>query len=115
MARRKPKKFNLKSRITSALRRIWFYGPQRREAMKIAKNSGNLCSICKTPKDKLEIDHIKPVVPITGFDNNWTAYIDRLFVDVSGLRALCKECHATHTAIQREQRKKRVDKKKTKR
>lgn len=111
---RKKKTWNLKSRITSALRKIWFYGPQRREAAKQAKDSGNVCTICKERKDKLEIDHIKPVVPITGFDGDWTAYIDRLFIDSSGLRALCKECHSAHTAIQREQRKKKLDKKKKK-
>lgn len=111
---RKKKTFNLKSRITSALRRIWFYGPQRKEASKIAKDRGNTCAICNQPKDKLEIDHIVTVVPLTGFDGNWTSYIDRLFVDVSGLRALCKECHSAHTMVQRQIRKKKLDKKKLK-
>lgn len=108
---RKAKKFNLKSRITSALRRIWFYGPHRREAVKIAKANGNICTICKIPKDKLEIDHIKPVVPLTGFDD-WQSYIDRLFVEVSGLRAICKECHKTHTSIHAGIRNKNKKKKK---
>jgi len=105
VAKKKTKKYNLKSRITSALRRIWFYGPQRKEAMKIAKERGYTCAICNKPNPKLQIDHIVPVVPLTGFDN-WQAYIDRLFVGPEGLRALDAECHKTHTAIHSGIRKK---------
>jgi len=103
--KKKAKKYNLKSRITSALRRIWFYGPQRKSAVKIAKERGNTCAICKIPKDKLEIDHTIPVVPLTGFDD-WQSYIDRLFTEPDGLRAICSECHKTHTAIHAGIRKK---------
>lgn len=108
---RKKKTWNLKSRITSALRKIWFYGPQRREAAKTAKDRGNTCALCNEPKDKLEIDHIKPVVPLTGFDNDWNNYIARLFVEADQLRALCKDCHSAHTTVQRQIRKKKLDKK----
>lgn len=100
---KKKKKYNLKSRITSALRRIWFYGPTRRDAVKAAKVAGNKCVICKKKKEKLQADHIKPVVPVQGFDN-WDNYIDRLFN--GELRMICADCHEAVTRVSRETRKK---------
>lgn len=97
MAKKKRPKYNLKSRITSALRRIWFYGPSRREAVKLAKAGGNRCSICKVPQDKLQMDHVQPVVPLSG-EYTWDIYIDRLFN--GELRGICKPCHKAHTQIQ---------------
>jgi hypothetical protein len=38
------------------------------------------------------IDHIAPVVPLTGFDS-WDGVIDRLFCDEEGLQLLCRDCH----------------------
>jgi hypothetical protein len=102
---RKAKKWNQKSRITSALRRIWFYGPQRKEKVKQLKLNNNKCETCNISHVKLEVDHIAPVVPLKGFDN-WQNYIDRLFVEPKGLRGLCKSCHLGISTIQREQRKK---------
>lgn len=102
---KKKKKYNLKSRITSALRRIWFYGPSRREAVKAAKDAGNKCAICNEHFEKLQADHITPVVPTKGFDN-WDSYIDRLFN--GQLRMICKDCHGAVTKISREIRKKSI-------
>ena len=105
---KKPKKrpkYNLKSRITSALRRIWFYGPQRKVAAKLAKERGNTCAQCNIPNDKLQIDHLVPVVPTDGQPYDWQTYIDRLFCPPEGLRAICKECHAVFTAVSAQQRK----------
>ena len=108
---RKKKKYNLKSKITSALRRIWFFGPQRREAVKRAKDNGNKCELCQKRKEKLECDHLFPVVPITGFDN-WELYIQRLFCDSNRLSMICKDCHSARTLISRNMRKanKKIDK-----
>jgi hypothetical protein len=109
----KRKKFNAKTRITSALRRIWLWSPMRREAIKRARDNGNKCEKCSKTDSKLQIDHIVPVVPLTGFDT-WDGYIERLLVDSSGLRCWCEECHSGHTLVQRKQRmshKKKIDKK----
>ena len=38
------------------------------------------------------VDHISPVVPLTGFDS-WDGVITRLFCDEEGLQLLCRECH----------------------
>lgn len=56
------------------------------------------CSSCSKivgPKD-IKVDHIEPVVPITGF-TNWDDLISRLFCEESGLQAICKECHKIKT------------------
>jgi 5-methylcytosine-specific restriction endonuclease McrA len=100
---KKKKKYNLKSRITSALRRIWFYGPERREAAKIAKARGT-CAICKEYHDKLQIDHINPVVLVTHWDS-WQGYIDRLFCSAENLRGICSACHQVVTTLSKEIRK----------
>lgn len=102
---KKKPKYNLKTKITSALRRLWYYSPQRREAVKIAKERGNTCAICKTPSDKLQIDHINPCASTDGSDHNWSAYIDRLFCPTEMLRALCSDCHRAVTAISSAQRR----------
>lgn len=101
---KKRKKWNLNSRITSALRRIWFYSPQRRLVLKEAKLNGNKCAICKVPKDKLEVDHESPVVKINEKERNWHEYIERLMF--GKLVCICENCHTAKTTIQREQRKK---------
>lgn len=63
------------------------------------------CEKCKSKEEKPQVDHIRPVVPISGFDN-WSKYIERLFIDSSGLEVLCKPCHKAKTDVHREVRKK---------
>ncbi len=57
------------------------------------------CSHCKKlfPQKEIEINHIVPVVPITGFDD-WGSVIERMFCEIEGLEALCKTCHSDCTA-----------------
>jgi hypothetical protein len=104
---KKRRPFNLKTRITSALRRIWFYSPQRRLVSAKAKAGGNVCELCKKPAPKLDIDHVKEVVPVTGFDN-WSDYITRLFD--GELMAICPQCHNIKTQAARKLRKKNAAK-----
>jgi len=101
------KKYNLKTRITSALRKIWLYSPMRREAVKRGKLNGSKCEMpnCGKYQEKLEVDHFNPCALIAGWDGNWSAYIDRLFCDSELLLNLCTSCHTAKTSIQREQRK----------
>ncbi len=104
---RKKKPYNLKTRITSALRKIWLYSPMRSEAVKRAKANGNKCEMpnCGKYQERLEIDHFNPCALISGWDGNWSAYIDRLFCSSDMLLAICTECHRGKTAIATEQRK----------
>lgn len=103
--KKKRPKYNLKSRITSALRRIWFYGPQRKTAVKTAKERSNTCAMCAAVSDKLQIDHIIPCAATDGSEHNWSEYIDRLFCPPEGLRAICHDCHRVFTSISAQLRK----------
>lgn len=58
------------------------------------------------------MDHITPVVAVeTGFPltsdgrDDWTTYVERMFVDEPGWQALCKECDKAKMASERELRK----------
>ncbi len=60
------------------------------------------CSACKKtfPKGKIQADHIKPVVSEEGF-RTWDLYIERMFCGPDGFQALCLNCHADKTLIER--------------
>lgn len=51
---------------------------------------------CHTPSSNCVVDHINPVVPVTGFIS-WDNVIENLFCEKEGLQVLCKECHAVKT------------------
>ena len=65
-----------------------------------------LCARCenKFPAKLVEVNHIIPVVPVTGFDS-WDGVIKRLFCEESGLEVLCKPCHKEVTKGENEERK----------
>lgn len=50
------------------------------------------------------VDHIEPIVPVTGFDN-WDSVIQRLFCSEANLQVLCKKCHDNKTKEERIERK----------
>lgn len=94
--------------IRSALRRLWWFGPQRREALKRAKIAPGiwLCRGCGKGHRKVDVDHIDAVGKTPGARGStkaesWDLLIRRLFVDQDGLRVLCKLCHEVRTAQDR--------------
>jgi len=95
--------------IRSALRKARW--PVKYEVLKNAqtkkktnKLTGRLamhyrCSECKGefPQKQMAADHIEPVVdPRLGFVD-WNTFIDRLFIELDGFQALCKDCHQKKT------------------
>lgn len=65
------------------------------------------CNKCKNDfvaKD-VEVNHIIPVVPVTGF-KSWDDTIERMFCEKEGLEVLCKPCHKSITKQENEERKK---------
>lgn len=53
----------------------------------------------------VQVDHIFPVVdPRTGFVD-WETYIGRMFCEKENLQVLCKPCHSSKTALEKEERK----------
>lgn len=60
-------------------------------------------------RQETKVDHIKPVVPVTGFDD-WHEIINRMFCPPSGLKVLCDNCHKIKTSEERKLRKKSEEK-----
>lgn len=103
---RKP--FNFKSYLISALRRASYRSPIRNEVLKNARQARNSykcngCGHTQYTRKEVAVDHIHPIVPITGWDT-WDGFISRLFCDVTELQVLCKPCHNYKT---KEENKKR--------
>ena len=104
------KKFNLNGYIFGALRRIWRWFPERKEALKRAAGTGKdwyRCADCGNfayIKD-VQIDHKDPVMPVKGFDS-WDKYIGRLFCSAGSLQVLCKPCHKQKSTTENTERRK---------
>jgi len=52
------------------------------------------CASCKNDfvAKEVEVNHIIPVVPVTGFDS-WDGVVSRLFCEKEYLEVVCKPCH----------------------
>jgi hypothetical protein len=102
--------------IFQHLRRIWGWDPARKAAKARAlagkDKSGNhlfRCEQCNAQplaRTEVEIDHIVSVMPPTGWDEDWTGYINRMFCPAEGLRVLCKPCHRPKSNAENESRRK---------
>lgn len=104
--------------IRSALRRASVRWPPRTLALEQAfvsrkknKKTGRMakhyrCNKCKKlfVSKEVEVNHINPIVPVTGFDT-WDGLIERLFCEKEGLEVLCKPCHRAQTKEENEERK----------
>lgn len=117
MSKKKKKKKTQQQWLIPKLRKISMYWPEMNEALKSAKvkvpigknKNGTIkykvkiqCSCCEELFDNrsdIEIDHIDPVVNVTGF-SDWNSYINTLFCPVENLRVLCKDCHEDVTFYQ---------------
>lgn len=64
------------------------------------------CNSCGSdyPAKEVEVNHVIPVVPITGFDS-WDGVIRRMFCEDKDLEVVCKPCHKAITKKENEQRK----------
>jgi 5-methylcytosine-specific restriction endonuclease McrA len=94
--------------IRSGLRSTYNKWPPKWEVLKEAKRpyTGQskqqkweyLCSSCnKYYKQKdISVDHIVPAGSLNNF-SDLAGFVERLFVDTSGLQVLCTECHRLKT------------------
>lgn len=108
----------VKSFITSVIRRGWSKWPPKFRVLKEAcvgrkvnKKSGKLalhykCAMCNKqfPQTDIQVDHIDPVVAVTGFVD-WNTFISRLFCKESNLQVLCKPCHSKKSKEETSMRK----------
>lgn len=111
----KAKKWNPKSRIIAAVRKIWLWSPLRREALKRAKTASGLykCSDCDNEYEKVHVDHIEPVIDVKNGWQGYDSFVERLlFISDSGVQILCETCHSTKTQLESELRKKYTAKRK---
>ena len=72
-----------------------------------------LCAGCKqvvpltlNKKKYVFVDHKVPVVDTEEGFQGWDVFIERLFCEEYNLEVLCKSCHDTKSAEEREERKK---------
>lgn len=108
MAGRKQR--SLKQILMSGLGRSWMSWPPRNEVKRRCKHPTKpgwyICEICKAEREKIDIDHINPVVPVQEGFTGWDAYIASKFVPAESLQGICRECHREKT--QKENRERRA-------
>lgn len=99
-----------KKLIIRAARRIWLWGPQRRNALKDAKRGKTyLCAKCTRNFliDEVTVDHVAPAVAVDALEWSWDKYFERMFVlAAKGLQVLCKLCHKEKTGAENLERRK---------
>lgn len=103
----------LKRFLISQLRRISYKWPPYGAAWKRAWVSRGFykCAGCEElfSRKELALDHINPVVPVTGWDGI-ESYLERLFCGIDGYQVLCKDkCHAEKTLAENRRRRERRD------
>jgi len=105
----------LKRFLIPILRRRSLWWSERNEARKDAKVGPNLwkCKSCKQEVNKIQLDHILPIVNVKTGWVSWDHFLKSLFCEKSNFAALCENCHTTKTQIENEQRKINKKKKKT--
>lgn len=99
-------KARFESFVKSALRAASRRWPPKYEVMNAAKRGKKVndatgriaehyqCAECSNlfPAKLVVVDHIQPVVPVTGFVS-WDDVISRMYCSSEGLQVLCKDCH----------------------
>ncbi len=110
-----------KNALIGAMRRVWHSCPQRISFLKLheireyhVNKAGEVtdavrvyyrcmsCGVhCKTKGNdkypKLEIDHIDPVMPLSGEPLTLDEIAKRIFVDHKALAIMCQTCHKLKT------------------
>lgn len=97
------KPINLKTWVIQRLRGQSYKWPYRNSALVAARVDRGLykCAICSEifKRDGVQLDHIKPVIPLTGWDN-WDGFITRLFCEEDGYQVICLICHNVKTTTE---------------
>jgi len=94
-----------RSRISSALRKAWRYGPERKaaRARQRIRRGVYVCEECNGEfgQKEIQVDHIVPVGSFPGSrnatDETWSGVFERLWCGPEGLQILCKPCHKEKT------------------
>ena len=111
-------KSKFESFIKGLLRKGTTRWPQKYEVLNAAKRGKQInqetgrvaehyqCAECcgVFPAKLVVVDHIEPVVPLTGFVS-WDDVISRMFCGTDGLQVLCKNCHSIKTKSENAERR----------
>lgn len=103
------KQRTLKQILMAGLGRSWMAWPPRNEVKRRCKVEGKTgwyrCEICKQEREKIDVDHISPVVsPKEGF-TGWDNYIASKFVTQDRLQGICSDCHRAKTKEENQRRR----------
>ena len=106
--KKKKSPVSTKTRLRSAIRKVWMYSALRREVLARAREARGIyrCEKCFKlvgPKE-IEVNHKIKATPDQGLHTgtDWGIFIERLlFCTLDGLEALCKECHLKITNMER--------------
>lgn len=104
--------------IKSALRSASVRWPPRYTVLseayvgtKINPKTGRMCKHYKCnqcngefPTKEVEVNHILPVIPVTGF-STWDEVVERMFCEKDGFEVVCKPCHRAITQQENKERK----------
>lgn len=103
-----------RTKIRSALRKIWMYSDLRKKikARSKVKPGRWKCEECGKIGKKIEVDHIVACGSTPGArgapdDASWDGIINRMLDSEIECRNLCHKCHLEVTRKQREERKKK--------
>lgn len=98
-----------KALVIAAIRRAYRFSGCKAVAFNRNKIGRGLfrCEKCGATGERkhFHVDHIEPVVPVTGFVD-WNTHLARQFCPDAGLQLLCLLCHQAKTKIENEERKK---------
>lgn len=105
---------SLKSMLMSAIGKVWMYWPARLEVKRRCKNPSRTgwfkCEKGGCDIQKVEVDHITPVIlPSEGFQG-WDKYFESKFVTADKLMGLCHEHHLEKSKKENKLRRERKQK-----
>lgn len=95
--------------IIASIRRAYRFSGLKSQALARARIGRGLyrCEKDGATGDRglFQVDHIEPVVPVTGFVD-WNTHMARQFCALGGLQVLCLLCHKEKTRRENEERRK---------
>lgn len=108
--------------LVAAFRKVWYWSPERRQALSSAKTGKDewQCKTCpnKVVKEKYvtkkgrtrtrmtgSVDHIDPIGKQPRSWDDYNVYLAKTFCSTENLQVLCKECHGVKSKAENKERK----------
>ena len=95
------KERSLNQILMSGLGKSWMMWGPRNEVKKRCKVPGKAgwfrCELCGQEREKIDVDHISPVIKPTDGFVGWDVYVRSKFVNADKLQGICRDCHKRKT------------------